>query len=725
MNDTTGVKTVIMAEKANAAKDIADALELEDLKRLQGSGFYSGRINSFNFVITYSNGHCLRLLEPKEIDNKYERWTIENLPIPFTARKLKAIESKKTLLKAIGKEVATADFIINAGDAGREGELIQRWIIKEYAPSKKYNKIYRMWLSSLTKTAIKEAFDNYIKDNETFQNLYKSGEARAVMDKFLGFNYSRLISLARTEGLTVNYGRCKSPLVNAIIERNNEVNNFVKRVFFNIEGLFNTSRGDGIKATLISVSENETKKIEFDEKKLADNKCIEIKNKLKNTNPVVSGISSKKSKQYAPNPFDILTMQKEMSKRYGFEADKTLELCQALYDKHKILSYPRTDSRYLTSDLKRGINDNLKALSFGKFKGLVKSVEGNIIPAKYFNDKKVADHHGLIPVIPEGGIEAKYKNLSADEQKAFDLIAYNFIALFATEYVYETTNIIISAAGYKFGATGKTVLEKGWKNIYDEYKEKSKQDEEQIKLPPYIKQGEQLKTSDILPKECETKPKQNFTTASLLDFMKIHNIGTGATRDGIIKELTQVKGLNLEPSVQKENKYFIATDFGRQQNKVIPKKLRDISFLSDKENQLKAIEEGRLSIEDFYEKMYSDFEKDYSEIMNSSEIITKGKNQTAKESNLKCPLCGEPLLDRGTFYGCTSYRKDDPNSCSFSLPKKLAGRTIKENVYKELLERGKTSKKVKGFKSKKGSTFEAYLVLENENGKPKIGFSFD
>lgn len=700
---------VIMAEKANAARDIAAAL---GLKNDEAAGeFIHGINDDSEIVITYSQGHCLRLQEPEEMKPDFKKWDLSDLPIEFSDDVLKVIDpAAARRYGRIKTYLQKADFIVNAGDAGREGELIQRWIIKKSGVRKN---IYRMWSSSMTKPALRKAYDNLLggseEDKKMLDDLYDAGAARAIMDKFTGYNYSRLISLTKTDGVTVNYGRCKSPLTHAIIERDNEIENFVKRPY------------SYIKVGIERSGEVFTGRVIGDDGKIRElthEIAVEISSAISGEAAVLS-IQRIEKTVNPPKPYDILTIQKKMSETYDYDADRTLDICQALYDKHKILSYPRTDSRYLSTDLKDQVKDSLAALKFGKFTDPVKSALPHEIPSRYFNDGKVTDHHALIPVVPDSGIEEEYIKLSEEERNVFDEIVFAYISLFLPAARVENSEVILDANGTKIEAKGKKVIDPGYTALRHD-KAEEEQDDEISAIPDSLKQGDIviIQSSEVV--DTETKPKQHFTTSSLLDFMKIHNIGTGATRDGIIKELTERKKRNPDSTVIKKGKYFIATDFGKQMDSLIPEELKSIEYLSKMDTRLKAIEDGKLSKDEFLKVMKKDFDFWYCEMTSHREI----RMRSGTLSEFDCPFCNEKLLDKGWGYVCPNWKRDG-SGCNFSIAKTVAGKKLGDKVIRELLETGKSSSQIKGFKSKAGKKFDAYLKCDIKEGKANITFDFE
>lgn len=705
-------KRVIMAEKRDAGEDIAKAIGLRNIERVGKSNFIHGRNSEGEeVVVVWSNGHCVTIAEPDEIDEKYRSWNVEDLPLPLeNDNMLSVIKEKRGLFADIKKELADADNIVNAGDSAREGELIQRWIL-ELALRGKKKDVYRLWVQSLTPSAIKKAYESGLlgtrpEEQKRLDDLYDSGRARAIMDKYIGYNYSRLLSITQTDGVTVNYGRCKSPLVHAIVERDKEIEAFVSEPFSYLE-------------ILLEKDEIEFKGVMIDEKRerveFSPNERAELEALVDSlpSKAVIRSIQKKSKVSTPPLPYDTLQLQKEMSNKYGFDADKTLAIMEELYAKHHILSYPRTDTRYYTTDLKEEFDGTLAALNFGKFSTFVRVAQKGFIPDKYFNDKKIADHHALAPV-SEGSIEKIYNQLSEDEKKVYDAVVLNFIALHYPNYEYETTEVIAEAGGRNFRIKGKKDIKLGYKALYpkkESVKEENSDEDSEQDLPT-LTEGESVTISskDII--DSRTKPKSHFTTATLLEYMKRNNIGTGATRDRLIKELTERRGKNADSSVRKEGKYFVSTAFGRDIDSVIPDNLKSIDYLKYLEKQIQDIAEGKQTLSSFIEKMEKDFLNDLSELKQnrSSKLVSNNPGRKLNEDMI-CPVCGNALADVSWGYSCSAWKKDG-SGCNFAIGKKQFNKTLSEKVIKQLLSKRITKDKIKGMKGKSGKSFDAQLSLE-------------
>ena len=729
------MKRVIMAEKKNAAEDICRAIGLKNITREGSSGFIHGKNEDDDeIVITWSNGHCIELPEPEDIKEQYKKWILEDLPIPLNDDSysvLKVKSDKRRLFYDIQDELKDADDIVNAGDAGREGELIQRWII-DLALRGRAKYPSRLWTQSLTEKAIKEAYNNGLlgsneKERVILNNLYDGGRARAIMDKYIGYNYSRLISLTQTNGVTVNYGRCKTPLVHAIVERDREIENFVSVPYSYLMVDFEKN-GHIFKAFYIN-EDKERVEVPADEREAVLGEIV--KNRRPEEVKVIE-INKKDKYQTAAAPYDTMQIQKEMAVKYNYDADKTLEILEKLYDTHHILTYPRTESKYYTKDLRDNLSDTLKSLCFGEFAQYVEEALNGNIPDKYFNDTKVADHHALAPVDP-GDLEEKYKQLSEEEKNVYDAILKNFIALYLPNYEYETQEIIVgnvnSADRYLIKGKADKVL--GFKKIYEKDKIPAEEENEEYldqKLPD-ISDGDLLRMKQpdgINIIDTKTKPKAHYTISTLLDFMKKNNIGTGATRDKLIKELTERKGRNADSSVEKKGKYFIATDFGRKMDDIIPDNLKSIEHLKYLEEQIQGIIDGKITFGSFIRDMEADFNKANQDL--SSNVSVKLAAEKPDRKTLEgavCPVCGKVLNDFNWGYACSGWKKDG-SGCDFSVGKKIFNKTLSEKVIKQLINDRKTKEKLKKLKGKSGKEFEAYLILEiDSNGKAKISPKFD
>lgn len=676
-------KVLYIAEKPNVALALADAFGIKKAE----DGFYIRDTNLETTVIGFANGHLFSLLDPQDINPEFKKWDIKNLPIKFDADKLKAISARKKEIENLKKHFKDADVIINAGDAGREGELIQRWIYKMLDDGKE-RKYKRLWVSALTRKAILKANKNLI-DMDAFDDLYKAGETRSIADKFMGINYSRALSLTKTDGLTITYGRCQSPILAEIVRRDREIENFVPEPFSYIKVYTNE-----LEFTLV---DEELNRVEFKTEKEAADFLTTLPNKL-----IVTGISHERKIKHPPKPYSLLTLQKEMAAKYDFTADKTLSVCQKLY-MDKLITYPRTDSEYLSNDMKDDVKDIIKALDIPAFSQYVKEAEPGILSTRYFNDAKVTDHTAIIPTDNQA-LKLKYDILSEDERIVFSHIAKRFISLFYPPCASESIKAIAKAGEHLFLGNKSTLVEKGYLKVVKNIDAKDMDNLPELNENTVYPINEKRWINDT------TKPKARYTTESLLSLMKIYKIGTAATQAEILKNLLIPKGKNKESYVEKKNKGFYSTDFGRKVSDIIPEQLKSLDRVSKIEMELKEIETGSLSEESLLSQLYSEAEEYIKEFEKESENDEgKIRDEQPEEPVFFCPVCARPLIKYKKGYGCSGYKEA---SCNFFLSNEKGGKKLTENQMLALLLYGETDE-IKGFKSKNGKTFSSKLILDN------------
>lgn len=689
-------KALVVAEKPSVGIEIANILNCNEKK--------DGYIEGNEYVITWAEGHLIKLKEPEEYAEKYKDWTVKDLPIIFDIENgLSVIPSTKKQFQIIEKLInrEDIDYIINAGDAGREGILIQEWIYK-MAGNKKPVKV--LWTSSFTKKSILDALKN-LKENDIFQGLYEEAQARTQLDYILGINYSRLFTLTlSSSGNTLVYGRCQAALLNLVVEREHEINSFKAETFYCIDVKYK----NGIKGTLI---QGKSERVKFKTKEEAELIIDQLTDNVK-----VAGYSEKIISKEAPLLYNLAELQKKMGTLYGYTPDVTLKIAQSLYEK-KILSYPRTDSQFLSKDLFPVIQNHLNSCSFGLFKPFVEEIDKSTISQDmiYFNDLEVKDHYALIPTDNED-MERIYASLSIEEKNVFNEIIIRFISIFYPCNKYSTSKLYTENQGFPFLSKYKYELDPGYKKVLNyDYKKVTIDDEEIAEenftsIPINIEEGEQLEIEEINIKEEQTSPPSRFTISSLIDTMQANNIGTAATRAEIIKKLLYAK----LPFLKYEKKKYIPTSRGKAFISMIPEDLKSISFIEEMERGLAAVECGAMTREEFLQpyitKLKVDIEK-FSEQMKIS-------NEEEAENNSIgiCPKCGNPVVDRGNAYRCQAHGE----SCDFLIWKKIAGKGIPIAIARQLLTKGYTSK-LNGFKSKTGKSFSAQLYIKSDK---TIGLQF-
>lgn len=683
-------KILVIAEKPSVARDIAKVLNCN--KRS------NGYIEGDKHIITWALGHLVGLKEPGEYKEEWKRWSLTELPIIPERYGLKVLENTKDQFKVVKSLInrSDIDYIINAGDAGREGILIQNWI---YTLSGNKKPIKLLWISSQTDEAIKKGFNN-LKDNKDFLLLQDAAEVRAIIDWVIGMSYTRAYTLKKGDGgkIILSIGRCQTPVLNLIVQRDYEIENFKPVPYYQIEAIFNKD-GTTYKGFY---TEDRKKNAAIESKDAAEN----ILNKVTSSGKVVE-LKEERKKIAAPLLYDLTTLQQVMDKRYGYSASETLKIAQALYEKHKILSYPRTSARYLSKDIFGEIKEHLECVKFDKFGKFIDGVSSIDSAKDYFNDKKVTDHHALIPTINKD-IKNIYSTLSQEERNVFDEVVLSLIAIFYPEYEYTSTSLITEAEGYLFLTRGKVEKSKGWKAVKQDTEEEN--NDEENSLIPDLKENENviLENKELLSKT--TKPKSRYTEATILGEMGKYNIGTQATRNDIIDKL------KIRKYCDKDKKKLISTKLGRSLIAAIDnEEVKSIELTSDIENKLSMIEEGKITRTEVLNDIYSSLRKNIEIIKNSENVIKKEDVQDSKEK-LICPLCKEGhIFKNSKAYSCSNWK----NGCKFTVWSEIAGKTITENMVKMLVTKGKTSF-LKGFKSKKGTSFDAYLVFKDN----KVDFQF-
>lgn len=678
-------KILVIAEKPAAGRDIARVLDVAEDK-----GNY---MESDAYIVTWAVGHLVELKDPEDVDERYRKWNVDDIPLPAD-NGLKVKESGKAQFSVIKKLIARTDidYLINAGDAGREGLLIQNWI---YRMAGNRHPVKVLWASSLTAEAIKAAM-NHLHDSEEqeFTNLFREAETRAISDQILGYNYSRLLTCLFGGQTVLSYGRCQTPLLNLIVKRDMEYENFKPVLYWTLVIRFR----DGFTGAEVDQEGNAVKYIQKSEADKALEACSGL-----HTAQIVSCKREQKSRK-APELFNLAELQGCMGKKYGLAPDKTLEIAQSLYEKYKILSYPRTDSRVLSTDLFGEIAAHLQSCSFGKFKPFIERIDFSRIQMekRYFNNGKVSDHHALIPTINQD-ICNIYDTLTDNEKNCFDEIVVSLIAIFYPEYEYETTEILSQAGEKTFKTSGTVVKKDGYRQVYQLLKAadsgKSQKEEEECCLPE-LAEGMELEAEAFTLKEDKTKPPVRYNPGNIIKLMGRYKIGTSATSAGIIQSLINRRFVRLE-----KNKY-ISTDLGRNFLKFVPTVLKSPNMTIEFEEKLQKVNSGELGRDDFIADLVDGIVANKKYFM---EHLPAEKLSPEKPIG-KCPACGGSMREGKKNWYCENYTR-----CDFKIWKEISGKKIPESEVKKLLEK-RESGLIKGFKSKKtGKEFSAYLVLGDDN----------
>lgn len=680
-------KTLVIAEKPSAGMDIARVLNCTQKK--------DGYLESDDYIVTWAIGHLIGLKYPEEHDIRLKEWKLEDLPLLFEiSNSLKVLPNTAKQFNIIKALIHRNDVtsIVNAGDAGREGYLIQEWIYR-MAGNKKPTKV--LWASSLTDEALKKAFAQ-LKDPKEFVGILEEAEARAEGDYLLGINYSRALTLTKSEGIALRYGRCQTPVLNLIVKRDKEIEDFVPEPYCNIVAEFQFGNS---KFTGYFVDENEKKKA------FSKEEVEQILEDIRGYQGIVKEYKVEEKSQKAPLLFDLTTLQKTMNNKYGYSAKETLEIAQSLYETHKILSYPRTDSRHLSDDIYNEIEQHIESCCFGEYEPYVKKLKISK-DKRYFNNLKISDHHALIPTINSNTKEI-YKMLNEREKNVFDSIVRSFLAIFLQDYEFTKTTILLEVRPYLFKASGITVKDLGYKEIYNKIEEHEVEDEKEQALP-ILEKDDTLDVIRLERKDYMTKPPARYTVSTILATMEKLNIGTPATRAEILEKLQNPNSQYIEEN----KKHFTATSLGKQLIEVVPEKLKDPELTANFELKLKEIAEGRLKKSEFLHQIIGEIQSNIEEFKNDG---NEKKIKRERETFGKCPYCKQgDIVEYQKSYACTNYQ----SGCKFTIWKEIASRKITKTIVKQLMKNGITNKLE--FLSKNGKKFNGKLKLTKEG----VEFSF-
>ena len=630
-------KILVLAEKPSVGRDLAKALNCNK----KGNGYIEGD----KYIVTWALGHLVTLADPEAYGKQYATWDLEQLPMLPASLKLVVIKQTAkqfNIVKALMHRNDVKDITI-ATDAGREGELVARWII-EKADVKK--PIKRLWISSVTEKAIKEGF-NKLRDGRDYENLFKSAVARAEADWLVGINATRALTCKYNAQLSC--GRVQSPTLAMIAAREDEIMKFKPREFYGIKAI--------CKDINLAWQEAKTNDLRTFDKGKAEN----IAKSLNNKKAEITEVEKSLKKSYAPQLYDLTELQRDANKIWGFSAKDTLSIMQKLYESHKILTYPRTDSRFLTTDLVDTLKDRVRACSVGPYSKIAAKVLNSPIKgSKHFVDNsKVSDHHAIIPT-------EEYVNLGAlndKERKIFDLVVRRFLAVLYPPFEYEQTSIKAKINNELFTAKGKIVKVQGWKEVYDnKFDDDNSQESDQTL--PNIRKGDLLDVLRIELNSGHTKPPSYFSEGTLLSamenpskYMKSESkelvkiigetggIGTVATRADIIEKLF---GSFL---IEKKGNNVSITSKGKQLLELVPTDLKEPALTAQWEQKLDSIAKGKLSKDKFIGEIREYTKLTIREIKNS-----KDKFRHDNVTRSKCPDCGKYMLEvngkRGKMLVC-------------------------------------------------------------------------
>jgi len=701
-------KSLVLAEKPSVGRDIARVLGCH--KKNQSY------IEGDKYIVTWALGHLVTLADPDAYDKKYSSWKLEDLPILPTKMQL-------VVMKGTGKQFSTVkqllgrndvSQVIIATDAGREGELVARWILDKARVKKP---IKRLWISSVTDKAIRDGF-NKLKDGRDYINLYRAAEARAEADWIVGINASRALTTKYNAQLSC--GRVQTPTLAMVAGRDDEIRSFVPKNYFGLQAHSNDLR--------LTWQDSKGQSRSFNE-----DRVNQVKQKLSNKNLKVSDIKKSTKKQYAPHLYDLTTLQQEAHHKYGYSAKQTLSIMQSLYERHKILTYPRTDSKHLTSDMRSTLKERIEACGVGDYRPMAfKLLKKEIKVGKsVIDDSKVSDHHAIVPT----EVSPFLNSLESDERKIYEMVVKRFLAVFYPPFEYEQTVITAKAENESFTMKGRVVLNQGWKAAYKG--EKADSDQEDTQTLPKLILGDTLPVRTYNVTKGKTTPPPRFNEGTLLKAMENpgkymeHNdqelkkilgetggIGTVATRADIIEKLFN------SFLFEKDGQNIKVTSKGKQLLELVPEALKSPDLTAEWEMRLNAISKGKEQKNAFVLEMRNFTKKAVKDISSSAKSF-KHDNMTRE----KCPECGKFMLKvkgkRGEMIVCQDrecgYRKSISRVTNARCPNchkkmKMVGhgdgqKFVCQCGYKEKLTAFNARKKKEG---SKGSIRDAQQYMKDQ-----------
>lgn len=692
---------LVIAEKPSVARDIARVLGTKTKR----DGYYENN----EYLVTWCIGHLVQLADPEAYGEEYRQWTLAALPIiPEKFQKEVAVSTQKQFA-IVQKLLAQSTEVICATDAGREGQLIFEYVYRfEARPAQT---VKRLWISSMTDEAIQEGFRN-LADNEQFANLYESARCRSEADWLVGMNFTRLFTLRYGTKLTV--GRVQTPTLALLVERHKAIANFQEKPFYQLEGDFGQ-----VKAIWHRGEVNR-----LDSKEEAEKLGQTLTGKLGE----ITKLETKRKNEERPLLFDLTELQREANRRYGYTAQETLSIAQNLYEKHKYITYPRTDSRYLTVDMKPKIPALLQKV-WQALPMPEEVKEKNLLPKpnidkRIIQDSKVTDHHAII--VTERIHLYQPQQLTERENNVLRLIMVRFIVALAQKRVYDETKLEIAVEKDIFKASGKVVVDEGWAGLERLLLGKAQQEEEQEEeqLLSGISLGQKLVLEAVKVLEKKTSPPKPYTEATLLtamekagkeledkelkESMKGKGLGTPATRAGIIEKLISTG------YVERKKKNLLPTQQGITFIELLPQSIKSVELTANWEQRLQDISDGIGSHEEFMQDIRRYVTDLVEENKNSEQVEATFRKGVLRKIVGKCPKCGRNVIESDKSFYCDGFR-DEENKCNFTLWKNNAylqarGVTLDAAKAAALLKYGRMQ--INNLKAKNGNTYNGIFYME-------------
>ncbi|MFN8132781.1 MAG: DNA topoisomerase 3 [Solirubrobacteraceae bacterium] len=716
-------KTLVIAEKPSVGRDLA---------RVLPGGFekHEGYLEGPDHVVTWAVGHLVQLADPEEYDPKWKKWRMADLPIvPDRFKLVVRDERSKKQMSVVTRQLKRDDVgdVINACDAGREGELIFAYLYEKAGVKKP---VQRLWLQSMTKTAIADAFGQ-LRPGSELAHLEQAARSRSEADWIVGMNATRAATIRLRSSFdgAVSLGRVQTPTLAILARREEEIKAFVPEPYWLVDAVFAAPPADGAPERIYEGRYHAGAKPRL----ATAAEAAAIVEACRGRDGEITKHETKERTEKAPLLYDLTSLQREANTRHGFSARRTLAAAQKLYEEHTALTYPRTNSRFITGDMVPDIKPTAELVGarpeYAKAAAYVAGLD--VLPlARVVNDAKVTDHHAIIPTRAEHD-PAKW---GEDEKKVYDLVARRFLAVFHPDAVFEQTSVETTVAEHVFRTRGRVLVVPGWRAAYGEEadadaKPAGPADEDDAgreQRLPRLALGEEVQTREIESAEKETKPPRRYSDASLLgametagklvdddearEAMKESGIGTPATRAAIIERLISVG------YVERDGRSLVCTEKGLNVIRLLGEHpLTSPGLTGEWEHRLALIEAGAEPRDAFMDGIV----KFTGETV--AELDAKLKDVRIPRANLgPCPVCGRDIVENRKGYSCWS--REDPG-CGFVIWKAKAGKTLPASVARELIQTGRTAKQVTGFKGRSGRSFRAKLALQqSEEGKWRVEF---
>ena len=697
---------LVVAEKPSVARDLANALGRHRREK--------GALVGDGWTVTWAIGHLAELAPPDAYGEEYKKWRMETLPI--VPGKFKVKVNAKTreqfgVVKSLMRSAPVAE-VVNACDAGREGELIFSYLY-ELSGCKK--PVRRLWVSSLTPEAIREGFAS-LRDGGEMKPLEDAARSRGEADWIVGMNATRAYSTRfGRPGNVLSVGRVQTPTLKLLVDREREIENFKPEKFWTVYARF-TREGASYDGVWFKDKQNRLKEREASER---------IAEKVRGGTGTVRKAEKKTATEKPPLLYDLTELQRNANARYGFTAERTLRAAQALYEERKLVTYPRTSSRYLSKDMVGTLKKRIEAAGgltdLAPFATELLALGKLSVSKRIVDDAKVTDHHAIVPTNKKSS-----GDLPPDEAKVYDLVARRFLAVFFPPARFENTTVVTAVEGETFLSRGRVVLEAGWRRLYPDGVGGKKEKEPPV-LPP-IENGQEWLVSKVAVKEGETKPPPRYSESALLgametagkfvedeelrQAMKESGLGTPATRAATIERLLKVGYL------VREKKILVPTEKGRALIQLLGESpLSSPELTARWEERLARMEKGAGSRKDFMMDI-NDFasilveevrNKEGEKVAAPAKAGKNGGGQSGEPLD-DCPKCGSPVVETKKSYGCSAWK----SGCKFAIWKTVSGKRISAAQARQLLTKGRTGQ-LKGFKSKAGKPYAAALVLDEEH----------